>query len=161
MDVRAARSGDCDHDCFLRCMRKEISLSLIRGHGCVSRRYFDELIWGTGTGFHPGADVPIIGDYGQDLRCSVQKLPLPLEQPAQFMLPSNRSMHARPHACLPAPHRQAPTHVLFEPVHCYHPLLLSLTILIGCYPLRPEREDLCIGRSSMGDAVWWFARAAG
>jgi hypothetical protein len=62
MANRAASSGDCDRDCFLHWMRKEISLSWIRGNARVFRRYLGQLIRGTGTDFQPGADVPTLGD---------------------------------------------------------------------------------------------------
>jgi hypothetical protein len=62
MAERAASTGDCDRDCFLHWMRKEISLSLIRGNARVFRRYLGQLIRGTGTNFQPGDDNPTLGD---------------------------------------------------------------------------------------------------
>jgi hypothetical protein len=62
MAVRAASTGDCDSVSFLHWMRKEISLSLIRGNARVFRRYLGQLIRGTGTDFQPGADVSTLGD---------------------------------------------------------------------------------------------------
>jgi hypothetical protein len=62
MANRAASSGDCDRACFLYWMRKEISLSSIRGNARVFRTYLGQLIRGTGTDFQPGADVPTLGD---------------------------------------------------------------------------------------------------
>ena len=62
MAERAASTGDCDRDCFLHWMRKEISLSLIRGNERVFRRYLGLLIRGTGSHFQQGDDVPTLGD---------------------------------------------------------------------------------------------------
>jgi hypothetical protein len=62
MAERAASSADCDRDCFLHWMRKEISLSLIWGNARVFCRHLGQLIKGTGTDFHPGDDVPTLGD---------------------------------------------------------------------------------------------------
>jgi hypothetical protein len=62
MAERAASSGDCDRDCFLHWMRKEISFSLIWGNAQMFRRYLGQLIRDTGTDSQPGADVPTLGD---------------------------------------------------------------------------------------------------
>jgi hypothetical protein len=62
MADRAASSGDCARDCCLHWMRKEISLSLIRGNARVFIRYLGQLNGGTGTNFQPGADFPTLGD---------------------------------------------------------------------------------------------------
>ena len=62
MAERAASTGECDRDCFLQWMRKEISSSLIRGNARVFRRYLGYLIRGTGSHFQEGEDVPTLGD---------------------------------------------------------------------------------------------------
>ncbi len=62
MADRAASTGDCDRDGYLHWMRKEISLSLIRGNARVFRRYLGQLIRGTGTDFQQGDDNPTLGD---------------------------------------------------------------------------------------------------
>ena len=62
MADRAASTGDCDRDCFLHWMRKEISLSLIRGNARVFRGYLGKLIRGTGEHYQPGDDIPSLGD---------------------------------------------------------------------------------------------------
>ena len=58
----AASTGDCDRDAFMHWMRKEISVSLIRGNARVFRRYLGQLIRGTGTNFQQGDDAPTLGD---------------------------------------------------------------------------------------------------
>lgn len=62
MAERAASTGDCDRNGFLHWIRKEISLSLIRGNARVFRRYLGQLIRGTGTDFHQGDDNPTQDD---------------------------------------------------------------------------------------------------
>jgi hypothetical protein len=62
MAERAASTGNCDHECLLHWMRKDISLSLVRGNARVFRRYLDQLVRDTGTNFQQGDDIPTLGD---------------------------------------------------------------------------------------------------
>lgn len=61
MADRASSSGDCDRNGYLHWIKKEISLSLVRGNARVFRRYLGQLIRGTGVDFQPGDDNPALG----------------------------------------------------------------------------------------------------
>jgi hypothetical protein len=58
--------------------------------------YTRQLIRGTGTDFQPGADVPTLGDYGQNYHCSVQMFPWPLWQKcSSCFLRTHMHVHGR------------------------------------------------------------------
>ena len=60
MAERAASTGSCDRNGFLHWMRKEISLSLIRGNARIFSYYLGLLIRGTGVDFQEGATAPTL-----------------------------------------------------------------------------------------------------
>ena len=61
MATEAASTGVWEREAFLHWIRKEISLSLIRGNARLFRRYLGQLVRGTGSHFQQGDDVPTLG----------------------------------------------------------------------------------------------------
>jgi hypothetical protein len=58
--TEAASTGAWEMEVFLHWMRKEVSLSLIRGNARIFRRFVGSLIRGVGLHFRPGDDVPAL-----------------------------------------------------------------------------------------------------
>jgi len=56
----AASTGSCEPEGYLHWIRKEISLSLIRGNARIFRRFVGSLTRGIGQHFQQGDDTPAL-----------------------------------------------------------------------------------------------------